>query len=78
MAATRKNTPNKLKCTKDMCVNFCYLCNALSECCVLNIPCKRDRFLLQTDASGYGLSGILSEGWRGIARGLLLLPVERG
>ena len=54
-AATRKNAPNKLKWTEDMCDNFCDLCNALSECCVLNIPCKRDRFLLRTDVPGYDI-----------------------
>ena len=36
------------------------LCNALCSSCVLTIPLCHDQFIVQTDASGKGISGILS------------------
>ena len=36
------------------------LCSSLSKSCVLTIPSQDDNFLLQIDASGKGISGILS------------------
>ena len=36
--------------------DFGYLCNF----CVLTIPLECDHFVLQTDASGKGISGVLS------------------
>ena len=43
-----------------MCTNFYILCNCLSDVCVLHIPVSSDAFILQTDASLCGVSGVLS------------------
>ena len=43
-----------------MCTNFYILCNCLSDVCVLHIPVFTDVFVLQTDASLRGVSGVLS------------------
>ena len=40
--------------------DFEYLCSSLSKSCILTIALPDDDFLLQTDASGIGISGILS------------------
>ena len=40
--------------------DFEYLCSSLSKSCILTIAFPDDDFLLQTDASGKGISGILS------------------
>ena len=40
--------------------NFVYLCISLCLFCVLTIPLFSDHFRLQTDASGRGISGVLS------------------
>ena len=58
--ATRKTAPNRLEWTEAMCDDFCYLCTTLCDCCTLTLPCSKDVYVLQTDASGVGISGILS------------------
>ena len=40
--------------------DFHYLCNLLSNFCVLTIPLCTGHFVLQIDASGKGLRGVLS------------------
>ena len=50
--------------------DFLYLCTALSHSCTLTIPLPNDSFLLQTDASKKGISGILS-----VLRDEMELPV---
>ena len=44
----------------EMINDFHNLCNELCSSCVLTIPLCRDKFIVQTDASGKGISGILS------------------
>ena len=41
-------------------MTFIILCNALCSSCVLTIPLCHDQLIVQTDASGKGISGILS------------------
>ena len=43
-----------------MCAEFMFLCNVLSSNSVLTLPKCDDNFVLQTDASGKGISAILS------------------
>ena len=57
---TKKAAPNQVTWSKEMESDFNYLCTSLSNSCVLTIPVATDIFLLQTDASGKGISGILS------------------
>ena len=57
---TKKAAPNRVTWSKEMESDFNYLCISLSNSCVLTIPVAKDIFLLQTDASGKGISGILS------------------
>ena len=45
-------------CSGDVISHFHNLCNASS--CALTIPLCRDQFIVQTDASGKGISGIIS------------------
>ena len=40
--------------------DFKSICNSLCSLCILTIPNDRDSFILQTDASGKGISGFLS------------------
>ena len=68
--AIRKNNPNTLVWSPSMCHEFSHLCNALAHSCSLHVPLQSDSFLLQTDASGRGISGILS-----VQREGLELPV---
>ena len=42
--------------------DFHYLCNLLSNFCVLTIPLCTGHFELQIDASGKGLRGVFSDG----------------
>ena len=56
---TKKAAPNRVTWSKEMESDFNYLCTSLSNSCVLTIPVAKDIFLLQTDASGKGISGIL-------------------
>ena len=42
-----------------MCRDFSHLCNAIAHSCSLHVSLQSDSFLLQTDASGRGISGIL-------------------
>jgi len=58
--ATKKSAPVKINWTVDMEQDFVYLCNSLCDFCVLTIPLESDHFVLQTDASGKGISGVLS------------------
>ena len=69
--AIRKNNPNTLVWSPDICREFSHLCNALTHSCSLHVPLQSDSFLLQTDASGRGISGILS-----VQREGLELPVR--
>ena len=60
--------PNHAECIGRMVVwsaerisDFLYLYHALCSSCVLTIPLYHDQFVVQSDASGKGLSGILSD-----------------
>ena len=58
--ATKKAAPNIVVWNVMLFDAFKYLCNALSDSCVLFIPKSSDEFVLQTDASGYGIGAVLS------------------
>ena len=58
--ATRKDAPSMVVWSTEMINDFHNLCNALCSSCVLTIPLCHDQFIVQTDASGKGISGILS------------------
>ena len=59
--AIRKNYPTLL-CGHQTCVMNFLTCamHSLTHSCSLHVPLQSDSFLLQTDASGRGISGILS------------------
>ena len=58
--ATKNAAPNNLVWNIIMIDAFQYLCNALSDVSVLFLPTLSDVFVLQTDASGHGVGGVLS------------------
>ena len=58
--ATRKVAPLKIEWTDEILSDFLYLCTSLSHSCTLTILLPNDCFLLQTDVSKKGVSGILS------------------
>ena len=58
--AIRKNKPNPLGRSPDMCCEFSHLCNTLAHSCSLHVHLQFDSFLLQIDGSGREISGILS------------------
>ena len=58
--ATTKSAPTKIVWTEKMNVDFCSLRDSLCDVGVLTVPVESDVFLLQTDESGVGTSGVLS------------------
>lgn len=58
--ATKKSSPEEVVWCDDMLCEFEYLKSAL--CCMpcLTLPTVKDKFVLQTDASGVGLGAVLS------------------
>ena len=58
--ATRKSVPVELVWSDEMYNEFLYLCNVLADTCSLIVPQDSDTYVLQTDASVKGISGILS------------------
>ena len=61
-AKTRKAAPNKVVWTETtcMCNEFQYLRTSLYNMSILTILTHSDKFLLQTDASARGITGVLS------------------
>ena len=59
-AATRKAAPRRVEWTYQMKDEFVVLRNSLCGIGVLTVPVSSDVFVLQTDASGCGISGVLS------------------
>ena len=58
--ATKKAAPNNVLWTEEISSSFSTLCNTLSDFCTLTIPCGSDTFVLQTDASGFGIGAVLT------------------
>ena len=57
---TRKSAPSTVDWTQARLCDFVYLCSALADKCLLHIPLVSDYFVVQTDASGRGIGGVLS------------------
>ena len=55
-----KKAPEMVEWSEEMLGSFSDLCCSLSNACMLHVPTKCDVFLLQTDASGVGIGGVLS------------------
>ena len=58
--ATAKTTPRRIQWTSEMLANFKCLCDCVCDVCVLHVPLQSDSFVLQTDASMCGMSGVLN------------------
>ena len=59
-ASTAKTAPDLVTWTVEMLAAFHHLCKALCQFCVLNVPVSNYIFVLPTDASYCGVSGVLS------------------
>ena len=59
-ASTAKTAPILVTWTGEMSATFHHLRKVLCRFCVLNVPVSNDNFVLQTDASYCGVSGVLS------------------
>ena len=59
-ASTAMTAPNMVTWTGEMLAAFHHLHKVLCQFCVLNVPVSNDNFVLQTDASYCGVSGVLS------------------
>ena len=57
---TCKSAPSIVDWTQARLCDFVYLCSALADKCLLHIPLVSDYFVVQTDASGRGIGGVLS------------------
>ena len=58
--ATKKSAPNTAAWNANLGKEYCYLHNCLSSSSCLCIPVCGDTFCLQMDASGVGISAVLS------------------
>ena len=59
-ASTAKTAPNLVTWTGEILAAFHHLRKVLCQFCVFNVPVSNDIFVLQTDASYCGVSGVLS------------------
>ena len=55
----RKTAPEVVEWTNQRKEDFVFLCSALADKCLLHVPVPSDSFILQTDASGCGIDGVV-------------------